>query len=184
MKLTTKQLVQTALLLALCVVSQFFKGGGMLFTIFITGAVVNACIIICGLSCGLLCAVILSVLTPITAFFISPSPVTAAIPAIIPCIMIGNALLAIFVTLFYRKMADSFNLPIGMFIGSLAKGLFMGITIALFLIPTFLPEKLLPKMTTFQISFSLVQLAAAAMGCIYAYCIWIVLKKYLKSNAS
>ena len=184
MKITTKQLVQTALLLALCIVSQFFKGGGMLFTIFITGAIINACIIICGLSCGLLCAVILSVVTPITAFFISPSPVTSAIPAIIPCIMIGNALLAFCVTLIYKKVSSPLGLPIGMFIGSFVKGTFMGITISWLLIPAFLPEKLLPKMTTFQLSFSLVQLAAAAMGCTYAFIVWIALKKYLNNNES
>jgi hypothetical protein len=81
MKISTKKLVQTALLLALCVVSQFLKSGGMLFVIFVTGAIINACIILCDLTCGLWCAAILSVVTPITAFFIAPSPVTAAIPA-------------------------------------------------------------------------------------------------------
>ncbi len=182
MKITTKQLVQTALLLALCIVSQFFKGGGMLFTIFVTGAIINACIIIAGLSCGLLCAVILSVITPITAFFIAPSPVTSAIPMILPCIMIGNALLAVCVMFILKKMQSPFGLPVGMFVGSIIKATFMGISISMFLIPCFLPQKLLPKMTTFQISFSLVQLAAAAMGCIYAYIIWIALKKHLKNN--
>lgn len=182
MKITTKQLVQTALLLALCIVSQFFKGGGTLFTIFVTGAIVNACIIIAGLSCELLCSIILAIITPITAFFIVPSPVTGAIPAIVPCIMIGNVLLALCVTLISPKMQNLWGLPIGMFIGSIVKATFMGISISMILIPSFLPEKLLPKMTTFQISFSLVQLAAAGVGCVYAYIIWMSLKKYLKNN--
>ena len=73
------------------------------------------------------------------------------------------------------------GLPVGMFIGSLVKAAFMGLTISFALIPSFLPEKLLPKMTTFQITFSVVQLAAAAMGCIYAYIVWVALKKYLKN---
>ncbi|MBR5799026.1 MAG: ECF transporter S component [Lachnospiraceae bacterium] len=182
MKISTKKLVQTALLLALCVVSQFLKSGGMLFVIFVTGAIINACIILCDLTCGLWCAAILSVVTPITAFFIAPSPVTAAIPAVIPCIMIGNFLLAPFVHICYRKTKDLWGLVLGMFLGSIAKAVFMGVTISLILLPNFLPEKLMPKLTTFQITFSVVQLAAAAMGCIYAYIIWAPLRKYLKSE--
>ena len=182
MKITTKQLVQTALLLAISIVSQFLKGGGTVFVIFVTGAIINACIIIAGLSCNLTCAVLLAVVTPITAFFISPSPVTGAIPAVVPCIMIGNALIAICTTLIAKKVKSPWGLPAGMAAGCVAKAAFMGISISLILIRSFFPEKLLPKMTTFQISFSLVQLAAAAVGCVYAYIIWIALKKYLKNE--
>lgn len=182
MKITTKQLVQTALLLAICIVSQFFKGGGTFFVIFITGAIINACLIISGLSSGMLCASILAVITPITAFFIAASPVTAAIPAIVPCIMIGNLLLPLSVCLITKKSKHPAALPLGMLIGSLVKGAFMGISISLILIPSFLPEKLAPKMSTFQFSFSVVQFAAALVGCIYAYIIWIALKKYLKNE--
>lgn len=182
MKISTKKLVQTALLLALCVASQFLKSGGMLFVIFVTGAIINACIILCDLTCGLWCAALLSVVTPITAFFIAPSPVTAAIPAVIPCIMIGNFLIVPFLHVLYRQTGNLWGLVIGMFFGCIAKAAFMGVSISLFLLPTFLPEKLMPKLTTFQITFSVVQLAAAAMGCIYAYIIWAPLRKYLKNE--
>ena len=127
MKITTKQLVQTALLLAICIVSQFFKGGGTFFVIFVTGAIINACLIIAGLSCGMLCAAILAIITPITAFFIAASPVTAAIPAIVPCIMIGNLLLPFGVNIITKKIKSPAGLPIGMLVGSLAKTVFMGI---------------------------------------------------------
>ena len=71
MKLSARQIAVTAALLAICIVSQFFKNT----SVFLTGPVINACIILAGLYAGLSCGLILSVITPVTAFFISGSPV-------------------------------------------------------------------------------------------------------------
>ncbi len=49
MKLSTRQLAQTALLLAICIASQFFKN----LSVYITGPVVNTTIIIAVLAVGL-----------------------------------------------------------------------------------------------------------------------------------
>ena len=43
---------------------------------------------------GLGSGVILSIVTPLTAFFIAPSPIMSGIPLIMPCVMIGNSILA------------------------------------------------------------------------------------------
>ena len=77
MKITTKQITTTAVLLAICIVSQFFKNT----SVYITGPVINACLILAVLSVGIPCGIILSVITPVTSFFITGSPIIGAIPA-------------------------------------------------------------------------------------------------------
>ena len=62
MKITTKQITTTAVLLAICIVSQFFKNT----SVYITGPVINACLILAVLSVGIPCGIILSVITPVT----------------------------------------------------------------------------------------------------------------------
>lgn len=179
MKLTTKQIAMTAALLAICIISQFLKNT----SVFITGPIVNACIILAGLCAGLVCGIILSVITPVTAYLITGAPIMSAIPAIMPCIMIGNALLVICVCLFKNKVKGSAGLPVSMAVGCIVKALFMGIVISLILLPAFLPEKMQPMMGKLKNTYSLVQLITAVIGSIYAYIIWIPLKKYLKNEA-
>ena len=110
MKITTKQLAQTGLLLALCIASQFFKN----LSVYITGPIVNTIIIIAVLAVGLLSGLIISVIAPITAYLITASPIITAIPAVMPMIMIGNCILAIFVWLFDKKIKFKFSIPAGM----------------------------------------------------------------------
>ncbi len=179
MKLTTKQIAMTAALLAICIVSQFFKNT----SVFITGPVINACIILAGLCTGLACGIILSVITPVTAYLITGAPVMSVIPAIMPCIMTGNALLVICVCLLKDRIKNAASLPISMAAGCVVKALFMGVVISLILLPSFLPEKMQPMMSKLQNTYSLVQLITAVIGSIYAYIIWIPLKKYLKNEA-
>ena len=61
MKLTTKQIAMTAVMLAVCIVSQFFKNT----SVFITGPIINAALVIVTVYCGLACGIILSVITTI-----------------------------------------------------------------------------------------------------------------------
>lgn len=179
MKLTTKQIATTAALLAICIVSQFFKNT----SVYITGPVINACIILAGLCGGLICGIILSLITPVTAFFISGSPVISAIPAIMPCIMAGNALLVSCICLLKSRFKGKSGLLFSMLIGCLLKALFMGIAISLLLIPAFLPEKLHPQMRVFQMTFSVVQLVTAVTGIVYAMILQIPIRKYLNREA-
>ena len=158
MKITTKQITTTAVLLAICIVSQFFKNT----SVYITGPVINACLILAVLSVGIPCGIILSVITPVTSFFITGSPIIGAIPAIMPCIMAGNALL------------------VGVAAGSVVKALFMGIVISLILIPNLLPAPMEAKMAVFQTTFSVTQLVTSLIGSVYAFILWIPLKKVVK----
>ena len=95
----TKQITTTAILLAICIISQVFKN----LSIFITGPIINTCIVLAVLLVGLPCGLILSVITPVTAYFIAASPVMNAVPLIIPFIMLGNCVLAVAVSLLLKK---------------------------------------------------------------------------------
>ena len=86
MKIKTKQITVTAIMLAICLVSQFFKN----LSVYITGPIINAALILTVLYAGMACGIILSIITPVTSFFITGSPVMAAIPAMFPCIIIGT----------------------------------------------------------------------------------------------
>ena len=180
MKITAKQITTTAILLAICIVSQFFKN----LSVYITGPIINACLILAVLSVGMVCAIILAVITPVTAFFISGSPIMAAIPAIIPCVMIGNAILVLGVGLIVKKVKGNGGLIAGMAAGSVLKALFMGAVISLILIPNLIPEAMVPKMGVFQMTFSLTQLITAVIGSVYAFIIWIPLKKVMADGST
>lgn len=176
-KFNTKALAQAALLLAICVVSQFFKN----MSVYITGPVINACLIICVLTAGCGYAILLSVVTPITSFIITGSPIMSAIPLIIPCVMVGNAILVICVALLKEKPNGKIGKPMSMIIGSLAKAIFMGTVIAMLIIPAMLPEKMAPMMKVFQTTFSVTQLVTALIGSALALVVFIPLKKFLNN---
>lgn len=178
MRITTKQLAQTGLLLALCIASQFFKN----LSVYITGPIVNTIIIIAVLAVGLFSGLIISIIAPITAYLITASPIITAIPAVMPMIMIGNCILAVFVWLFNQKIRFKLSLPVGMIVGSIIKSVFMALSIINVLFTVFggsLNEKQLAMGRT---TFSTVQLITALMGSVLAYLIWIPLKKYLKNE--
>lgn len=172
----TKKLVYAAALLAICIVSQFFKN----LSVYITGPIVNTCLILCLLTAGPVWAVILSIITPITAFIITASPIMQAIPAIIPCIMIGNIILVLSIHLLRNRIKGEWCLHISMIIGSVAKALFMGLAISLIIVPMLLPEKMLPKMYSIQMTFSVTQLITAIIGSAFALIIWTPLKKSIE----
>lgn len=187
MKITTKHLVQTALLLAICIASQYFKN----LSVYITGPIVNATIIIAVLSVGLFSGLLLSIIAPITAFFFTGSPIMAAIPLMFPAIMAGNAILAVSVWFFKERTSLKLKLPVGMILGSIAKAVFMGILIVLILLPAFgdqiasklpKPEALPAVLQTARITFSVTQLTTALIGSLIAYLIWLPLSRYLKSE--
>lgn len=137
MKLKTRQITVTAILLAICIVSQFFKN----LNVYITGPIINAALILTTVYAGLACGIILSVITPITSFFITGSPIMAAIPAMFPCIMIGNIILVLAVALLRSKFGKKAGLPVSIVIGAVLKALFMGILISLIILPNMLPGK-------------------------------------------
>lgn len=187
MKLSTKQLVQTALLLAICIASQYFKN----ISVYITGPVVNTTIIIAVLAVGLWSGLLISIVAPVTAFFFTGSPIMAAIPLMFPAVMAGNAVLAVCVWYFQNKLKFKWRLPVGLAAGSVLKALFMGIVIVLILLPVFgdniashlpKPEALPAVLATAKTTFSVTQLITSLIGSALAYLIWLPLQKYLKNG--
>lgn len=185
MKLSTRQLVQTALLLAICIASQFFKN----LSVYLTGPIVNTTIIISVLAIGLWSGLLISLVAPFTAFFITGSPIMAAIPLMFPAVILGNAVLAVSVWYFQNKVHFKWKLPAGLVAGSVLKAAFMGITIVLIILPTFgsniasrlpKPEALPAVLAAAKVTFSVTQLITALTGSLLAYLIWLPLQKYLK----
>ena len=177
-KFNTRALAQAAILLAICIVSQFFKN----LSVYITGPIINACLIICALTAGFGWAILLSIVTPITSYIITGSPIMSAIPLIIPCVMVGNAILVIGVALLKSKPNSKIGLPLSMIVGSVVKALFMGLVISMLIIPTMLPEKMEPMMKVFKTTFSITQLITALIGSAFAYVIMIPLRKAMKNE--
>lgn len=173
MKMKTRQIPVSAIMLAICIASQFFKN----LSVYITGPVINAALILTVLYAGLACGIILSIITPVTAFFITGSPVMAAIPAMFPCIMAGNAILVLCVALLKGKLGSKAGFPVSIVIGSILKGLFMGVVISLIILPNMLPEKMAPMLKVLQLQFSLTQVVTALIGGVYAFIIAAALRK-------
>ncbi len=178
MKITTKQLVQTALLLAICIASQYFKN----LSVYITGPIVNLTIILAVLSVGLWSGLLLSIIAPVTAFFFTGSPIMAAIPLMFPAVMAGNAVLAITVWYFQEKTSFKWRLPAGLVAGSVLKAIFMGVVIVLIILPIFGDNIASAALDTAKVTFSITQLTTALIGSALAYVIWLPLKKYLKAE--
>lgn len=185
MKITIKQLAATAVLLALCIISQIFKN----LSVYITGPIINAAICICALIAGPVCAVILSIITPITAFFIAGSPIMAALPQIILFIMGGNIIIALMTYFLFKPAISNGNKLINVrsvlfaILSAVAKAVFMGLTISLWLLPTFIPagSPLAEKMHVFQATFSISQLITALIGFVLVFILWIPVKKIFES---
>ena len=173
-----RSLAYAAILLAICIVSQFFKN----FSVYITGPIINACLILCAMSAGVGYSILLCIITPITSFLITNSPIIAAIPAIMPCIMVGNAILVLCVALLRKKPNAKIGFPLSMGIGSVFKGIFMGGVISYLLIPMLLPEAMAPKMAVFQTTFSVTQLITSLMGSVLAWILWIPISKTIKEE--
>ena len=169
MKIKTKQITVTAIMLAICLVSQFFKN----LSVYITGPIINAALILTVLYAGMACGIILSIITPVTSFFITGSPVMAAIPAMFPCIMIGNIILVVCVGLLRKKCGKAAGFPVSIAIGAILKALFMGIAIA----PAVLPAPMHKMLPVLQLQFSVTHLITAVIGGVYAVIIAAVLKK-------
>lgn len=167
----TRELVTAAVLLAICLVAQLFKNT----SVFITGPVINACLILCILLCGWAPSIILCILTPITSAFITGAPIMQAVPVLMPLIMVGNAILVIFVGMIGHK--TNVRLILGMGAGSLVKAIVMGLTISYGVLPHMLPEKMAKMLPALQAQFSIVQLVTALIGSVYAFIIWTAWKK-------
>ena len=184
---TSKQIAQTALLLALCIISQYFKN----LSVYITGPIVNAILVIATFSVGLASGIIISIIAPITAFFFTGSPIMAAIPAMFPVIMASNCILVFFTYYFQKKLSFKFHLEAGLVLGSIVKAIFLGITVVWIILPNFgdriaaklpKPEALPAVLAAAKVTFSVTQLITALVGCLLAWLIWLRLKSVVNKE--
>ncbi|MBO4458214.1 MAG: ECF transporter S component [Butyrivibrio sp.] len=179
--IATREIAITAILLAICIVSQVYKN----ISVYITGPVINACIILAIYTTNLTCALGLCVITPITAYFIAASPVMMAVPGIVPFIILGNCILAVSVWFFKEKnscekgsVSEKISAIVKSVLCAVAKAAFMGVTISVWLLPTFIPQgsPLRGKMNVFQLTFSVTQFITALIGFVYAYAVLTALR--------
>ncbi len=182
----SSQIAVTAVLLAICIASQFFKG----ISVYITGPVINTCLVLAVFTAGLQWAVLLALITPVTAFLIAAAPIMQVIPGIIPLIMLGNIVLVFGADFLMKadftrkKQYFTVRTVGGALLSALAKGAFMGLTISAWIIPTYLPEgsKLFGKIKVFQTTFSVTQFITACIGMVYVFLLWMPLRKILRSG--
>lgn len=181
-KITTKQIAIGGVLLAIMIVSMFFKN----LSVYITGPIVNATLIIATLTLGLVMGIILSIIAPIASFLITGSPIVAAAPFLmIPAIALGNIIMCVCVYVFYKNIKNklAIGLPVGLIAGSVLKALFMGAVISNFILVRFvnLPKPEMIKVA--QKTFSITQLFTALIASTFVYVIWLAAGKFLVKEA-
>ena len=168
MKMKTKTITVTAIMIALCVVVQLLKTPG---TLPITGGLINL-ILISG--------VIVSVVAPVTSFIITQSAIISTVPMILPFIMLGNIVIVLFAWFVRGKKLELNLLPLSLVSGSFAKWAVMNLLIVKWVIPTF-GSHLSPKMTRIAgVTYSTTQLYAALLGTAAACIIWPVVRIAVK----
>ena len=123
----TKKIAIQGVILAIMLVFQTMKG----ISPYITGPIVNLVLIAVTYYFSFWSGLLFSIIAPISSFLISPG-ILNTIKPIIPCVMLGNAILCFFVNLLKQK-----NLAASLFIGSTIKGIFMTVAIALIIIPMY-----------------------------------------------
>ncbi len=184
--LEIRQITVTAILLAICLISQVFKN----VSVFITGPIVNTCIVLAVLLSGLVFGIILAVITPVTAFLISGAPIMQAVPLIIPFVMLGNVVLAVAVHFLFKPAVKGTGHPVNpkailmAAVSALLKGVVMGVTISLWILPTFVPAEspLAANLSKFQLMFGLFQFITCLIGFVYVFILLIPLRKNIEYN--
>ncbi len=186
-KITVKQITITAALLAICILSQYFKT----LSVYITGPIVNACILLATLAAGLGSGIIISIIAPITAFFFTASPLMASMPLLFPAIMLGNITICCFVWFFNEKFKFKLRLETGLILGSVAKATVMGVLIVLVIFPVFgdnLTDKLgdatkaAAVLKGARLTFSFTQLTTSLIGSAFTLILWYPLRKVMQNE--
>lgn len=179
MKMKTRTITVTAIMVALCVVIQLFKNPG---TIPVTGGLINMIIMIDTLYCGLTSGIIISIVAPITSFIITQSPMIASVPMILPFIMIGNVVIVLFAWVVRCKKLELNLLPLSLVAGSFAKWGVMTLSIVQWVLPVFGAD-LSPKMKAMAAAtYSTTQLYAALAGTALTCIIWPIIKLGVKRS--
>lgn len=188
-KIKTKQLVQTALLLAICLMSQYFRQMGQHFT----GTIVNAAMILAVLTVGRSGGLLIGMLSPFTSLLLSPSPIISALPPLLPVIILGNCLLV--VCLHGALTVGSPNkkenkiappgprrLLLGLGLASILKSGFLTGCMLGIILPLWGGKLPAPMAAAAKIAFSVTQLITAMSGSLLVLLIWPALRKYWRQR--
>jgi len=192
MKISTKKLAVSAMMLAVAMMGQFFfRGIDNISGQILTGTTVNLSLVFTTLYCGPLCGILLAITTPITAYLIAAGAVLLNIPIILLGIILGNITYVIVIDTSIKLIKKwEFNIPKGIFSGtfaltlpsviiaSIAKALVMVILIVYIILPTFKnnlpnPDIMVPIA---NVTFSTTQLITALIAGGIASIIWPTLK--------
>lgn len=158
----TKQLVLTALLLAMCIVFQSLKG----ISVYITGSAVNAILVLATLAVGTSGGIFIAVVSPIIAYFMGFTPIMQLVPLMVIVVMLGNITL---VVLAGRGRKE--KLPAWLTLGAILKAVVLWALVWYGVIPFFggaIPEKMVGVVKT---TFSVTQFITALIGCAIAFVI-------------
>jgi hypothetical protein len=128
-------------------------------------------LIISAIWVGLYSGIAIAVITPIFAFMLGGG-VLRIVPQIVPVLMIGNALIVVFVYILRNK-----SLIAGMVLGSLAKFGFLWAGVSFLIIPFFGGVLSPMQVTMVAATFSYNQLITATIGSIIAFLILPRLEK-------
>ena len=166
---STKNLVRTAVLLALLILLQTLtKAGGQ----FVTGSCVNCVLAVGALFLPLGYGIGLALVSPFLAFVLGVGP---QLLPIVPAIAVGNIVYVVLLCLIARKSEKLPRKILGLAAASVVKFAALFLLIAKLLCSVLqLPEK---QVAVFQTMFSWPQLVTAVIGGVLAFVITAVLKK-------
>lgn len=182
MKMRTRTITVTAVMIALCIIIQFFKTPSFMHSVYIIGGLINLILIIDTLYCGLISGVIVAVVAPITSFIITGAAIIASVPMILPCIMIGNIVIVLFAWFVRCKKLELNLLPISLVAGSIAKWGVMTLLIVRWVLPTFGKGLSSAAYKTAAVTYSTTQLIAALVGTAFACVIWPIVRLGVKRS--
>lgn len=166
--MNTKNLVRTAVLLALALI---FQIGFRMFAQPLVGPLVNMTLILSVLLVGPISGIFIGILTPVIAFMTSIIPLAP----LMPIVAVGNILLVIIFYLFNQKTSINGNQWFGIAVSAVVKFIFLAFAVRMIL-PAFV-VKVPPAIIT---SFTLPQLYTALIGGAVAILIYPLLKKGIK----
>ncbi len=186
MKLNTKQIVVTVLLLALSfLIIRFLKIPGLEvagYRISAKDILINLILILGTLYCGIFGGIILSIMAPIISFVISNGGFIASVPAILPCIMAGNIILVLSAWFIRGKKNELNLLPLVLSVGAVWKYLCMRLLVISWIIPTWKSSMTKIQVNTVQNMFHIAPLFTTLFGVFLACVIWPPLKLIVKNS--
>ncbi|MFD3158465.1 ECF transporter S component [Haloimpatiens sp. FM7330] len=168
----SKNLVRSALLLAIAIIIQSIGRNIPQISQLFVGSIVNTILIIAAFVCGTSLAICVGALTPLLAWLIGQLP--APMGPFVPFIMIGNALLILVFGII--KNDSTIRQIIGIILGSLCKFLFLYLSASklINLLNINLPSKIAKKLI---IMMGLPQLITALIGGFIALILVNIMKK-------